>query len=271
MSVRAPAVAGQFYPDSPTLLDEVVRRCLELSGEASAPGRVAAILAPHAGYPYSGVTAAHAFARVRGKQPGRVVLLGRSHRFRFEGASLYTGEAWETPLGRVPVDVAFATALAERIGNSGEEPHGPEHGLEVEVPFLQVALGTPPIVPVLFGAEPDPWHVEVGEQLAEMLDEDDLVLISTDLSHFLDQEAANALDQQSLKQVCDQDCAALIRGTAEGTCSMCGATAVVAGMACALARGARDWRVLDYRTSAEASGDYARVVGYAALSMEQAA
>lgn len=269
MSLRRPAVAGQFYPAPPGRLRQTIESLLSEVDVDPAPDRVCALLVPHAGYPYSGPTAAHAFARVRGKQPARVVLLGRSHHFQFEGISVYTRGAFETPLGTLPIDEEFATEVAEHLGNVGMRPHVPEHGLEVELPFLQVTLGTPRIVPILFGADSCPWHVEAGRTLGSLMAPTDLLIISTDLSHFLNESTANALDQDTLNTILSQDCAAVAAGERTGTCSMCGTPAVVAGMACALTRGARDWRLLDYRTSAQASGDTERVVGYGAISMER--
>jgi MEMO1 family protein len=271
MTLRKAAVAGQFYPASPEALGQLVDRYLDEAGAEGAPEPVAGVLVPHAGYPYSGPTAASAFARVRGKQVQRVVLLGRSHHFPFAGASIFAEGSFETPLGRLPVDEPFAQALAERLGNAGPQPHYPEHGLEVELPFLQVALGDVKIVPVLFGEPPCPWHIEAGQILAEMMAPEDLLVISTDLSHFLEESRANALDRQSLDAVLAQDTQAVMAGEHGGTCAMCGTSAVIAGMACTLTRGATHWRLLDYRTSARASGDPTRVVGYAAISMERAA
>ena len=125
-----------------------------------------------------------------------------------------------------------------------------------------------PIVPVLFGNEAGDWHVEFGNRLAQLLDPGDLVIASTDLSHYLTEAEANAIDRESTGTVLGRDPVQLARGLAAGTCSMCGGSAVVAAMACAKARCATDWRLLDYRTSAHAGGDAGHVVGYAAISME---
>ncbi len=270
MQVRNAVVAGQFYPGHAETLRSDVARYLRDSEVEPAPERVVALVAPHAGYLYSGATAGCAFARVRGKQPKRVILLGRSHRFYFSGASVYDGDAFETPLGKAPVDVAFARALAKETRSDTGAPHQLEHGLEVEVPFIQVALGEVPIVPVLFGSEATDWHVVFGHALAELADASDLVIASTDLSHYLPEDEANAIDQVSLERVLSKDYRALAQELATEKCSMCGGTAVVSAMVYALERGAEDWRLLHYRTSAAASGDYERVVGYGAISMERA-
>jgi AmmeMemoRadiSam system protein B len=269
MLTRPPAVAGRFYPEAPDVLEQMVERLLDgAASTPAAPERVAGILVPHAGYPYSGPVAAHAFARVRGKRAGRVVLLGRSHHFAFPGASVVCEGAFETPLGLLPIDESFARKLASVTAAAPANVHDQEHALEVELPFLQVALGEVPIVPVLFGSEPSPLHARFGKQLASLLNPDDLVLVSTDLSHYLANSAAHTQDRASLNGLMTQDLESFEDGVITGAYALCGATAVLAGMACASARGATEWRLLDYRTSGDTCGDTSRVVGYAAVSFE---
>jgi AmmeMemoRadiSam system protein B len=125
-------------------------------------------------------------------------------------------------------------------------------------------------VPVLFGGPAAAWHEEAGKRLAGLVDEGDVVIVSTDLSHYLPDAVAHQVDKRTLDTVLNKDCAALCEALARGSCSMCGGAAVVAAMALAHARGAEAWSLLDYQTSAATSGDYDRVVGYAALSMERA-
>ena len=268
---RRPAVAGQFYPDEPEELRRAVESYLGNAPVEPAPDRVTTVVSPHAGYIYSGPTAGYAFARVRGKQPGRVVLLGSSHRYRIDTASVFTSGAFETPLGTFPIDEPFARQLANLTGSLSEEPHMQEHALEVQLPFLAQAVGTVPIVPVLFGSPASEWHAALGETLAQLLDPTDLVVASTDLSHYLDESSANAIDRHSIDAVLSRNWKSFAEGIRDKSCSMCGAAAVTAAMAFAAARRADEWRLLDYRTSGAASGDFRRVVGYAAITMECAA
>jgi hypothetical protein len=270
-NLRKPAVAGQFYPDEPETLRCVTRQYIEDAKVEPAPENVTAIVSPHAGYVYSGPTAGHAFARILGKRPGRVVLLGCSHRFHIGTASVCTSGSFETPVGIFPIDEPFAERLARMTQSTSAEPHWLEHSLEVQLPFLASAVGVVPIVPVLFGGPVSDWHAEIGKQLAAMLDPEDLVIASTDLSHYLSEQEANAIDTRSIETVLSKDWNAFADSIENQTCSMCGASAVTAAMACALARESDAWQVLDYRTSGAASGDFSRVVGYAALSMERAA
>ncbi len=266
---RKPAVAGQFYPGKAKELRETVQEYIGASGVEPAPDRVVAVVAPHAGYIYSGPTAGFAYARVKGKKPKRVIVMGSSHRYHFEMASTYDRGAFETPLGDVPIDGTFAKALIEKVGSGPVDPHMLEHSLEVQLPFLIVAIGEVPIVPILFGSHSTAWHAQFAETLAGMADESDLVVASTDLSHYMTEEEANEIDKASVDAVLAQDWAAFADGIASGRCSMCGATAVATTMAYALARGAKAWSLLDYSTSGNTSGDYDRVVGYAAISMER--
>lgn len=271
MPKRAAAVAGQFYPAAPDKLRNVVARCLDEAATAPAPDRVSAIIAPHAGYPYSGPTAGLAFRRIQGMSPHRVILLGPSHHYRFRGFSLYPGEAFETPLGDIPVDRAFVAAIAARFGSDCPEAHVPEHSLEVELPFLLAVLAPGfSIVPVLFGDCPTPAHRALATFLAESIDPGDLILASTDLSHFLTEPEANQIDRHSLDTVLAGDPEALATGLRDGSCSLCGGTAVVVALAAANLLGARTRTEWDYRTSAWATGDPSRVVGYGGLTLESA-
>jgi len=271
MRLRPPAVAGRFYPDAPERLRSDIQRYLDAADVESDPDRVRAIVVPHAGYPFSGPVAAHAFRRIAGKRPKRVVLLGPSHHFGFEGVSVFASGGFQTPLGAMPIDEPLAREIAERTATWTDEAHVPEHALEVELPFLQQTLGEVPIVPVLFGALPADEHAGFGRMLAGLLEPDDLVLISTDLSHYLDNESAHRRDRHSLEVLRSGDAKAYARGVHDRTVQMCGATAVVAGLACVQANETPEFRLLDYRTSGDVAGDTSRVVGYAAVTLERAA
>jgi hypothetical protein len=246
----------------------MVEGFLDSSGVVAAPDGVRCVLVPHAGYIYSALTAAHAYARVRGKRVGRVILLGCSHRYSFDGMSAPLADAFATPLGSLRVDRDFIRELPRGKEDFPGEPHDAEHSLEVQLPFLQVALGDVPFVPILFGGPFTPWHDNFARHLAASVEKDDLVVVSTDLSHYLTEAEANALDKQSLDTLLTQDVAAVLSESAKVRCTFCGVTAVATGMAYCQAVGANAWTLLDYRTSAAASGDTGRVVGYAALSME---
>ena len=262
MRTRRAAVAGTFYTGDPSALAEEVARHLE--GGAGEPlADVGVGVSPHAGYVYSGPTAGVCFAALRHRKPRRVVLLGCSHRHRFPGPALGAHDTFETPLGRVAVDTELAAKVRDRFGDAGDEPHEAEHCLETQVPFVQTAFPGAPILPVLFGERAGAEHAAFGTALADLLDEEDVVVASTDLSHYLPLEAAVAMDRATLAAVASLDPARLWAAGMER--ALCGGAAVAAAMACAARRRAVCGAVLRHATSAEASGDTSRVVGYAAV------
>jgi len=262
-------MAGRFYPSQREALKKTVEEHIARANVVVPTPNVAVVVAPHAGYPYSGPTAGHAFRRVLGTAPSRVILLGPSHHFRFPGLSIYPSGAWKTPLGTVEVDADFAAQLVSRFGNTCPEAHAPEHALEVELPFLQVALKSQfTIVPILLGSDIDDTHDQLAECLVEWTSPEDLLIASTDLSHFLTEAEANAIDQRSLDTLVAGDPAALAQGISQGACAMCGASAVYTSLAAANLLGATRRQRWDYRTSGAATRDYARVVGYGAVTLE---
>ena len=265
---RKPAVAGTFYPEQPAVLRRMLQEYLDQSGVNPAGSAVRVLVVPHAGYIYSGPTAACAFRRVAGSDIERVILLGCSHHFSFEGACIYTEGAFETPLGEFPIDETFAARLAERVGNSDPEPHAQEHALEVELPFLAMSVGIVPIVPVLFGSRFGEPHMRFAKALLEMTGDNDLIIASSDLSHYLTESQANALDHTTIDTLLKKDVQAFVGDVQSGRCSVCSLAAVATAMVYSLECGAAEWSLLDYRPSAHASGDTSRVVGYAAVSME---
>src|SRR3954454_1409813 len=195
LTTRPPAVAGQFYPTDPDRLRAEVSQLLAAAPRAARSGRPKAIIAPHAGYRYSGQIAAAAFATLEdsAKRIERVVLIGPAHYVPFRGIAVPTVEAFETPLGRVPLDRDTLAAIAESPSVLvADEPHAPEHALEVELPFLQVLLPQFTAVPLLVGdARP--------EEVAAVLEPlwggpETMIVISSDLSHFHDYAAAQRRD-----------------------------------------------------------------------------
>lgn len=266
---RAPAVAGQFYPSNPDALRKVVGGQLANASHVQpAPERTAAIIAPHAGVVYSGQAAAHAYRRISGDYVKRVVLIGCSHRFRFERAAIVAEGSFDTPLGEFPIDSDLAGRLSAYSTKNVPTAHIEEHSLELQLPFLAQAVGLVPIVPVLFGSKWSETHAKFAVTLAQILGPGDLVVASTDLSHYLTNAQAQRQDSRSLDILLAQDIEEVIAASNDGRFSMCGVTGVAVTMAYALAKGATEWTLLDQRTSAEASGDYSRVVGYAAVSLE---
>jgi len=253
--VREPAVAGQFYPEDPGELRTLVDRFLE---EAVIRNQEApkALIAPHAGYVYSGAVAATAYARLSAYRDvyRRVVLLGPCHRVPVAGMAVSGADVFRTPLGDVPVD-REAVAVLEKKGIRVFEPsHQYEHSLEVQLPFLQAVLGEFSIVPVVVG-EARPQAVA---NLLETLwgGPETLIVISSDLSHYLHYDEARAQDTATCRRIEQFD-------TQIGHEDACGATPI-RGLLLAAKRHDLRVRTLDLRNSGDTEGDRDFVVGYGA-------
>ncbi|MGQ9839354.1 MAG: AmmeMemoRadiSam system protein B [Anaerolineae bacterium] len=263
IAVRPSAIAGTWYPGSESALRRTVEGYLSAVVPQSLPGPVVALVAPHAGYAYSGPTAAHAYAQVRGASFTRVVLFGPLHRpiwgSRLGAFMVPTETAYRTPLGDVAVDRAFIERLAERI-NLTPVRGDQEHSLEIELPFLQVVLGPFQLVPVMFGehiGDPGvPTRLDsLATALATLWDERTLIVISTDLTHLENYAEVVRIDRRLVELVAAFDVDGLARALATEEVQACGATGLVAGLRTAQKVGAKGARVLKYSTSGDVTGD----------------
>jgi len=268
-NVRLAAVSGAFYPGRPSTLSATVREMLAQTPEQQLEGELLALVVPHAGYPYSGPVAAHAYRALEGRQVERLILIGTSHRYGFDTASVYPQGTFEVPTGSFPVDEEFVEKLAARgdLDFAPEEPHISEHCLEVQLPFLKEVLGEVKIVPILMGPMNLDYSELLGGALAEAISEDGgLILASTDLSHYHSQRAANALDKVAVDGVLNMSWRNLGQAIEEGRCELCGASAVITTMIAAERLGAERAQLLKYATSGDVTGDMFEVVGYTAIA-----
>lgn len=264
-ALRPAAVAGSFYPKDADELTAVVDTLLEqarlrASEDAVAPAPVA-LVAPHAGYVYSGPVAASAYSWLRDRPVRRVAVLGPAHYVPLTGIAVPAAAAFATPLGEVPVEVRTCAALAERheCVTVDDRPHRPEHSIEVQLPFLQRVLDHGwTCVPLVVGAT-------APEQVADVLDTlcadgDLLPVVSTDLSHYLDQLDAQRRDRHTAQAIVDRDAAAI------GHHDACGAFPL-RGLLLWARRHECEVRLLHLGTSADAGADPGRVVGYGAFAL----
>lgn len=258
--VRPPAVAGRFYPDQPQRLRAAVQEYLAAARLPDLPGPVRAVIAPHAGYIYSGPVAGYSFQALPDPAGRTLFLLGPAHFVAVRGVAVATFAALQTPLGQVE------TAPADRLiaAGAGFAPHNaahlPEHCLEVELPFLQARASGPfRVVPLLFGSGADP--AACAAALAPLLSADPaaLVVVSSDLSHYHPYAQARRLDIAFLDAVVRGDVAAAAQGEA------CGRLPILTLMHLAQALGWQP-RLLDYRNSGDTAGGRDQVVGYAAVA-----
>ncbi|MBI5719619.1 MAG: AmmeMemoRadiSam system protein B [Burkholderiales bacterium] len=263
-AIRAAAVAGVFYPADPAALAGVVQACLRdarAAGGPAQPTQPKVLLVPHAGFVYSGPIAGSAYALLAPwrERLRRVVLLGPTHRVAVRGLAASTARGFETPLGVVPVDRVGLDAIADlpQVGPS-DAAHAEEHSLEVQLPFLQCTLDRFTLVPLAVGrATPE----EVAEVLERLWGGDEtLIVISSDLSHYLPYAQAQARDRATIERVLRLD-PELHHHEA------CGATPL-AGALLAARRHGLVARLLDLRNSGDTAGDTRRVVGYGAVAFE---
>jgi AmmeMemoRadiSam system protein B len=247
--VRREAVSGSFYPREPEELRGVVTELLE----RAAPSRLAkAIVAPHAGYVYSGAIAASAFRCVP-QHVRRVVLLGPSHFVPLRGVAAPRASRFATPLGEVAIEVPEGIAR-------NDAPHEREHSLEVEVPFLQLVLRDFALVPLVVG---DASPLEVADVLARIWgSEDTAVVVSSDLSHYLRYDDARRMDEQTARRI-----ERLVPVPDEAACG----AAPLNGLLFEAARRGMACERLDLRNSGDTVGDRRRVVGYGAFALREAA
>lgn len=259
-AVRTPAVAGMFYPaDSRQLAREIQEFLAEARPQTLSPK---ALIVPHAGYVYSGAVAAAAYATLENVAPyiRRVVLLGPTHRVAVRGLALPDAEAFDSPLGRVMLDTDAMRGIAHfpQVGISNKV-HEQEHSLEVQLPFLQSVLDDFTLLPLAVG-------MATAEEVAEVLEavwggEETLIVISSDLSHYLPYATAQSIDNKTtesilkLHQLASHDQA-------------CGATPVN-GLILAARKHHLKPHLLDLRNSGDTAGSHDRVVGYAAFAFTE--
>jgi AmmeMemoRadiSam system protein B len=266
-AVRAPAVSGRFYPGTKRELERTVRQLFE-AVPAARPAPARAALAPHAGYVYSGLTAAHVFARLA--IPPVVVILAPNHTgvcAARGGASLWEVGSFRTPLGDVAVDEGFAGALlaASPLVGVDHGAHAEEHAVEVELPFLQWRRADVRIVPVVLAW--DAWDAcrRLGEALAALVarwSEPVLLLASSDLTHYEPAAVSERKDARALEAVAALDGAELLHRCASERISMCGRAPAATVSAAARALGAARGEIVHYSHSGMVTGDATAVVGY---------
>jgi hypothetical protein len=274
--VRAAAVAGSFYPADPKELSAMIDDMLAHATPGPVDGTILAAVAPHAGYPYSGPVAAWTYAALKGHKYSRVVVIAPSHYVAFGFSSIYDGDAYETPLGTIPIDKEFARQLTKmsstiRFSEQGHTPTsaGGEHALEVELPWLQKVLGNFELVPIVMGDQSYESSRALGVALAKLIGAeknpgDTLILASSDLSHYHPYDQAETLDHKTLHALESWDYFSMSRNFETRTWEACGGAPIVATMIAAERMGANKTQVLRYANSGDTSGDHSRVVGYSA-------
>lgn len=274
--VRPPRQAGRFYEADPARLRATVTGLLAGAAPAALEGKAIALVAPHAGYVYSGHVAAAAYRQLEGRAVDGVLLLAPSHYVDFNGAALPAAAAFATPLGEVALDLAAVEELKGHAGFSVTNgPHDAEHAIEVQLPFLQLALKRPAaLLPLALGRPPRAETLEpLAGPLLQLLEqrgaagEDWLILASTDTYHGHDPEACAANDIELERMIETLNTAALLEATRRRKVMACGWVGLALAMELARRLGARRGQILkrsDSRGGSGPVGDY--VVGYLAAA-----
>ena len=282
-NVRNPAVAGTFYPGDPAEIEAVLARLFKHDRpEAQEPlPAPKALIVPHAGWSYSGAVAAAAFRTIEGSAPHTVALLGNAHAALFDGIAIDSHDAWRTPAGTVPLDGEMRNrlmALDPRRYRQSGEAHRRDHVLEVQLLILQHALRSGfMILPLLFGQNPDGIYLRCASDLLSVISDADLLVASSDLSHYPSSDDAKTIDRATLQLMAALDIVGLERhesavmrqGIPGLETPFCGPDAVKTVLEIARRK---QWRgeVVAYRNSGDAEhGDRASVVGYGAVAFRE--
>ncbi len=262
-NIRMPAVAGMFYPSAPSKLKEEINYFLDLTKNGDEYKSLTGLVAPHAGYMYSGKTAAYAYNAIK-KQFRTVIILSPSHREYFPGISIYSGDAYKTPLGIIPINKLIREKLVfdSHTIYAGKEGHRNEHAVEVHLPFLQEILKEFTLVPVVIGDQRKSFLEELAFKLSPLIDDETLIIASSDLSHFFPKDEADKLDACVEKNIADFSYDKLMTDLEESRCEACGGGAIFAMMKTAGLLHRTRSKVLARTNSGDVSGDYREVVGY---------
>ncbi len=269
MEVRKAMVAGAFYPADPGELTRQLAQLFSRAEKRPVAGSIRAIIAPHAGYIYSGQIAADAYKQIEGEQFDTVVIIAPFHGF-FKGVSVYSGDGYQTPLGTVEIDKNLSAKMAEKhpnvylstIGHTGTGGRG-EHSLEVHIPFLQLVLGKFKLVAMVMGDQEESTIRAAAEVMAATLkNRNALIVASTDMSHFYPESQARKLDKAFEDALASYDTNRIIDVVARQQAEACGFGPVASVVEATRRIGGEQVEIISYGNSGATTGDFNEVVGY---------
>ena len=264
-ATRRPAVAGMFYPADPDALRRQVRQLIDRAPKKSLEGTVRGIVSPHAGYIYSGPTAATGYAMLKGHRFDTVVVVSPSHREYFGAISVYSGDAYQTPLGTIGIDKKLRDDLvgASALIIADEAGHREEHAIEVQLPFLQEVLGQFKLLPIVMGDQKREFCLGLAAALAKVIGQQRVLLVaSSDLSHYHSSRVADAIDMVTIEDVRKFDYKQLMADLESRKAEACGGGPTVAVMAALRSIGVTKIDVVHHCNSGDMTGDTRNVVGY---------
>lgn len=269
-NIRRATCAGDWYPKSPVELTKLIASFFSECPKIPLESPVSALIVPHAGYVYSGKTAAKAYKQIEGKQYDTVVVISPSHNVFFQGCSVFDGDGYATPLGVVEIDKEMSEKIADilpsvylsNMGHGAGEDRG-EHALELQLPFLQIVLGKFKLVAIVMGEQEESTVNALSEVLAATITGTNTLLVaSTDLSHFYPEKQANRLDGELRKAVENYDPELLMEKLERGKTEACGGGIVASVLKATKRLGGSRVEVFEYTTSGAVTGDFDEVVGY---------
>ena len=269
--IREPAVAGAFYPGDSTSLAKTIAGLLAGTKKPEVPGDIVALIVPHAGYMYSGPVAAYAYKAIQGYACKDVIVISPCHVEAFEGAAVYPGDAYRTPLGDVPINKKLSAAIASHSKLVKESEHGHrqtyrggEHSLEVELPFLQTVLEDFQLTAIVMGNQDKQTCKELADAIADACKgrDDVLIVASSDLSHFHTYDQAVTMDGKIADLINDYNYDELYDKLQNRKVEACGGGPIVVAMMAALKLGAKTAQVVNQANSGDITGDRDSVVGY---------
>lgn len=266
-TLRKSVIAGSWYPGDPSILKRDIVNYFNSVSELKLKGEIVGLIAPHAGYLYSGQVAANAYHLIRGQNYDAVIVVGPSHRAAFHGVSVFSKGGFETPLGIIPV----AEGLAEKIKNLSEiiadipGAHLQEHSVEIQLPFLQVALGDFSFLPLVMGDQDANTCRQLAAAIYEATSGKKVLIVgSSDLSHFYNYNTAKKMDAVVLEYLRNGDADGLMQSLENGEVEACGGGPMAVTMLAARMMKADKAHLLKYANSGDVTGDKNSVVGYAA-------
>jgi len=266
--MRKPAVSGQFYPGSKSELNRELNRCF--AGVPSLQKAVLGAVVPHAGYIYSGNTAAHVYSALPGADT--FVLLGPNHTGSGAKFSIMTEGIWQTPLGEVKIDSLLAKEILNNSAYLEDDTlaHRYEHSLEVELPFLQYFKADFEIVPITFLSDEFEALKKIGREIADSvkkrkINNSTVIIASSDMTHYEPEGEAKKKDREAIEAILELDEGKLIERIRRLNISMCGCAPVIAMISAAKCLGAKIAKLINYQTSGDVTGDRESVVGYAGI------
>ncbi|MBM4169309.1 MAG: AmmeMemoRadiSam system protein B [Ignavibacteria bacterium] len=270
--VREPAVAGYFYTADAAILEREVDTMIDSAEPPKIEGRLCGLISPHAGYLYSGPTAAHGYKLLRNTSYDAVIVIGPSHREYFDGITMFPGDSYRTPLGDVPVNNDLRSMLAESnkkimVTTKG---HRLEHSIEVQLPFLQRILGAFTFVPMIMGDQRRANCEVLAEAIANVCRNKNVLLIaSSDLSHYHSYDVARQLDDRVIADIRAFDPDGLMTKLEHEEVEACGGGPIVAALKALALLGCEKTEILSHCNSGDVTSQYDAVVGYLSAAILQ--